>query len=458
MQWYDFQKDWQKERAFEYHLSTIQYVSKIRNVLFELDKWVWEAGEFSSATVTEPRQQRRRAFYLQRSHHVTTLALDKIIDLQHQYRDPDIENTLKRTETHHAKLFMELGDGSLLDENRRSQVLVLFGALNLSLNQLEKLHSIAGERAELRYEADTNRMKMFLIPIMGILILMGAGSFGYIYRQIDATLTRLAEAERQLQAVNCELEQRVTQRTAELRAAQDELVRKERLATLGQLTGTVSHELRNPLGAMRASIAAIKRLAADEHPLLRSAMGIVDRSITRCDNIVGDLLDYSKVRNLEPQPTAVDDWLEEVLDEYTLPAGVTLRRDLAADVEVTFDRDRFRRVMVNVLDNACQAMANEEDEAADGKGRLLTVATRSAGDCLEVSVGDTGAGIPLEDMPKMFEPLYSTKSFGVGLGLPIVKGIMDQHGGSIDFDSEAGRGTRVSLRLPLMTTALRAAS
>lgn len=114
-------------------------------------------------------------------------------------------------------------------------------------------------------------------------------------------VTRRKQAEDGLKQLNEELEQRVETRTAELRAAQEELVRKERLAALGQLAGTVSHELRNPLGAMRTSIVAIKRLAHGANPILKSSVEIVDRSITRCDNIIADLLDYSRVRELEPR-------------------------------------------------------------------------------------------------------------------------------------------------------------
>jgi signal transduction histidine kinase len=255
----------------------------------------------------------------------------------------------------------------------------------------------------------------------------------------------LGELASTLNQMSHDLELNIQQR----KQAEEELVRNERLAALGQLTGTVSHELRNPLGAMRTALAAIRKLMPDGEPMLVRSVEIVERSIVRCDNIVGDLLGYSRVRGLVREPTALDGWLAGLLDEYELPPGVTLRLDLETGAVPTFDRDRLRRVMINLLDNACQAMADEGDVVQDDEEHLLTVATRQTDGRAEISIADTGPGIPAELVDRIFEPLYSSKAFGVGLGLPIVKQIVEQHGGGIDLDSGVGSGTRFVIRLPL---------
>ncbi|MCH9018936.1 MAG: transporter substrate-binding domain-containing protein [Proteobacteria bacterium] len=242
-----------------------------------------------------------------------------------------------------------------------------------------------------------------------------------------------------------------------LRAAQAELVRKERLAALGQLTGTVAHELRNPLGAMRVSIAAIKKLPDDAHPIMKSSVAIVDRSITRCDAIITDLLEYSRGRDLDRSATPIDAWLGELLDEYTPAGGVALRRKLAAKVAVVFDRDRLRRAVLNLLANACQAMLGDGGDEAGATPHVITVGSRVTDARIEVSVSDTGPGIAEENVANIFEPLYSTKSFGVGLGLSIVRQIMEQHGGGVEVSGGRGRGARFTLWLPLDALARSAA-
>jgi signal transduction histidine kinase len=264
-------------------------------------------------------------------------------------------------------------------------------------------------------------------------------------------------AEREILRLNAELEQRVEARTAELHAAQEELVRQERLAALGQLTGTVSHELRNPLGAMRNAVTALKKLAPADQALMARSVAVVDRCVTRCDNIISDLLDYSKARPLHLESTPIDIWLAQILDEYEVPSGISLVRKLESGVALACDRDRLRRVLINLLDNACQAIQGNAEEVPAGE-HVLSVSARQAAGCVEIAVRDSGPGIAADDLERIFEPLYSTKAFGMGLGLSIVKRIVEQHDGEIDVTCEPGRGAEFVFRLPLARPAAKVAS
>ena len=263
-------------------------------------------------------------------------------------------------------------------------------------------------------------------------------------------ITELKQAEEEIRKLNADLEHRVEARTAELRAAQADLLRQERMAVLGQLTATVSHELRNPLGVIRTSVFVARENNKDDEPRVLRAFERIERSVIRCDRIIDELLDFTRISVLDPERTFIDVCLGETLSEQVLPAQVELNWDPGlSDIVVPFDRDRLRRAVINVFDNACQAMTGEaREENADLNDLVLAVVTRKANSRLEIIFEDSGPGIPDDLRAQIFEPLFSTKGFGVGLGLPVVKQIMEQHQGGVEIASEEGRGTRVCLWLP----------
>ncbi|MCK5273612.1 MAG: PAS domain-containing protein, partial [Alphaproteobacteria bacterium] len=272
------------------------------------------------------------------------------------------------------------------------------------------------------------------------------------WRGVLQDITERKRIEQELARLNTELEQRVEERTAALRNAQAELVRSERLATLGQLTGTVAHELRNPLGAIMNSLGVI-RLKCQKAGVsldMDKSLDRADRGIKRCDGIITELLDFARSRGLQPEPTALDAWLGELLDEQQLPEGITVVRDCGLDdTVVSIDRDEVRRAVINVIDNACQAITNADGNNGIAGCGVLTVATRGNGERIEIEIADTGPGIPEDVLPNIFEPLFSTKSFGVGLGLSIVRQVMEHHGGGLEIASKQGQGTQAVLWLPI---------
>ncbi|HUB96662.1 MAG TPA: ATP-binding protein [Stellaceae bacterium] len=251
-------------------------------------------------------------------------------------------------------------------------------------------------------------------------------------------------AHRELRAANQDLERHVAERTAQLRAIQDELLRKERLSTLGKLTGSVAHELRNPLSAIRNSLHVVRGLDAARDAQLDRQIARIERCVARCDHIISDLIDYSHARKLNRRATRIDPWLAEFLDHHPLRPGIVVDRRLdAAGALVRLDHDRFRSAIIHLVDNAVQAM---EELPADAE-RRLTIETRTT-EWVRIIIADTGPGIAQEVMPQVFEPLFSTRSFGTGLGLPTVKQIVELHDGTIDIASTPGRGTSIALCLP----------
>ncbi len=263
-------------------------------------------------------------------------------------------------------------------------------------------------------------------------------------------ITDQKRIEEELASLNTQLEARVEERTAELRAAQEELVRSERLATLGHLTATVSHELRNPLGAIRTSMYIIEKVADISDDRLARSVDRINRSVTRCDNIIDELLDFTRIQNLEPAETLLDRWLGVLLSEQAVPEGIEVRRKFGAPkIRVMADTDRLRRAVINVYENACHALA-QASEAGGKRTCRITVETRVRRNRYEIIVSDSGDGIPQETLPKIFEPLFSTKNFGVGLGLPTVKQIMEQHSGGVEAGNGRRQGARFVLWLPLV--------
>ncbi len=248
-------------------------------------------------------------------------------------------------------------------------------------------------------------------------------------------ITDQKRAEEELKKHRDHLEEMVEARTKELKDTQEELGRKERLAALGQLTATVAHEIRNPLGTVQTSVFSIgDAIKRNEMQRVDRAIKLAERNIRRCDGIIKKLLDYTHKRKLKPEPVDIGVWLGDLLDEQAIPKRIQCRRDLQSGILVPVDREYLGRAVVNVVTNAVQALEEESPS------KELKVKTAVAEDRLEIRVIDTGPGISDDIREKIFDPLFSTKSIGVGLGLAIVEDIMAGHGGGIEIESEPGKG------------------
>jgi PAS domain S-box-containing protein len=258
-------------------------------------------------------------------------------------------------------------------------------------------------------------------------------------------ITELKAYEGALRTSNGELERRVLERTAALRLAQAELVRKERLAVLGQLAGSLAHQIRNPLGSITNAVSLLKH-AMDDHAASRASsadvtrvLEVIQEEIWEANRIISDLLDYARVRPPHARAVDVRQVLKQAVLAETVPDGVMVELDLPEAQRVSIDADQVRDAVRNLVRNAVEAMP---------EGGTLTVGARRALDSVVVTVQDTGPGVPPEVEERLFEPLFTTKPLGLGLGLPTVRAMIENQGGTVRYLGGAGRGAIFELLLP----------
>jgi len=255
---------------------------------------------------------------------------------------------------------------------------------------------------------------------------------------------------------------------AQLRRMQQELRRNERLATLGQLSAGVAHEIRNPLAGIGTSAQVLLRRFEPRDERARFVTVILEE-VARLDRIVSSLLQYARPRTPELKPSPLAPCVERVIELAAEPvarAGVQVEVDVAPRLGVVWiDPDLVQQVLLNVTLNAVQAMPGggrlryelrrlRRRPTARGPGRRRDDRARrnGAGGWIEyqqIRVLDTGAGIPRGTLSKLFDPFFSTKPGGTGLGLSISQTIMQEHGGTIEVASREGHGTTVLLNFPV---------
>lgn len=246
------------------------------------------------------------------------------------------------------------------------------------------------------------------------------------------------------------LTRRLEDLISDLRSDHRYVVQETRKSLYQQLSNRLSHELRNPLGALRVSSHVLRKALQSGDPQLLATLDRIERSVLRCDRVLEELFDFTHVAAIELESAVLDDWLARILEEQALPPLMSVKYGLPGS-RVLFDAERLRRAVVNVLENACEALG---EGAGDSPGceQTIVLHTGESNHRIEIVIEDNGTGIPADVLPRIFEPLYSTKGFGMGLGLPVARRIMELHGGGIEIETEEGRGTRVCLWLPAVET------
>jgi two-component system NtrC family sensor kinase len=276
------------------------------------------------------------------------------------------------------------------------------------------------------------------------------GELGILATSFNEMTRSLRTTKRELDALMHGLEAQVQERTAALQAAQDQLVRSEKLSSLGKLSASIAHEINNPLAGILTFAKLIVRTLEQGPPdeatrkaLVRHLL-LVQRETERCSAIVRNLLDFARERPLALKDVnlngVVDEAIQLLANQIQIQ-GVKLEKKLGPVPMVDGDFGQLRQACVNVIMNACEAMQ---------RGGKLAVesAVIEDGRWVELAFQDSGPGIPPDHLSKIFDPFFTTKEKGTGLGLSVVYGIVERHGGKIDLRTEVGKGTRVAIRLP----------
>jgi signal transduction histidine kinase len=270
------------------------------------------------------------------------------------------------------------------------------------------------------------------------------------HNDAEALATRLAGMNDEMVGVNQELAHQMHM----LKDAQDALVSKGRMEQLGQLTATIAHELRNPLGAVRTSAFLIERKIKGKELGFEAQLARINNGVSRCDDIITQLLDFSRTKPLSSRPSDLDHWLGTMIEEEAkqLPSAVSIECVLnLRERLVPFDPSRLQRAFINLLSNASEAMVGKGDDPSkfSSANPVIKISTDVEDDFAVIRIKDNGPGISAENLVKIREPLFTTKSFGTGLGLPAVDQILTQHHGRMVVNSALGAGAEFVLYLPL---------
>ncbi len=271
------------------------------------------------------------------------------------------------------------------------------------------------------------------------IVLMGMG--GLLAHQL-AEATRVETRKYQTAAVQ------LTEANRQLLEAEEAARRTERLAALGQLSAGLAHELRNPLGTIKASAEMLGKNIKPENEVAREMASFISAEVDRTNSLVTRFLDFARplaVRLEKTDVTQVIDRAVAQAEQHQPPLDVSIYKNYSPEVPPFFvDGELMERVIYNLVVNAAQASPPKSS---------VTVKTRRIDGMVEIAVIDRGSGIDPKHKENIFNPFFTTKSSGVGLGLAIVSKIVDEHGGSISVDSDPGNGAVFRVYLPMRTSA-----
>jgi len=298
-----------------------------------------------------------------------------------------------------------------------------------------------------------------------------AGMYEDLEKKVSERTHELKEANEELRLIKSDLESKVNARTRDLgekiselnrsqlamlymiedmnetsrqlKAAQEELIRKERLAILGQFSGNISHELRNPLGVIDSSIYYLQMRLKEKDEKVDQHLDRISQSVKTATTIIQNLLNLTRMNKPILTRYSLTTLLADCLKTCKIPDTIKVVEDYPeTEIQVRAEKEQIRMAIDNLVKNAIAAM--------NGNGTLTIVARKTEEYEAEISFIDTGTGITPDHLNQIFLPLFSTKAKGIGLGLSITKMIIENHGGKITVEAQPGKGAKFSIRLPLI--------
>ncbi len=268
-----------------------------------------------------------------------------------------------------------------------------------------------------------------------------AGSFNEMLQNIEITHKSNLELIEQTKRFNETLTERVEEATRAIRDQQNELIKTERLATIGEFAARIAHEIKNPLSGITVALEMMNSKSEDQGQ--QQSISEVLNEVRRLDRILKELLQLSIPKEMDFRRADPNDVVERsviLVNPRADEKGVTIETKLNCDEEYNLDYEQCQQVVINLLINGIDAVK-------PGEGKV-TVETGSVQGELRISVTDTGHGISRDEMDKVFEPFYTSKKQGTGLGLAISKRIIEAHKGEITVSSEEGKGSTFTVIIP----------
>ena len=271
----------------------------------------------------------------------------------------------------------------------------------------------------------------------------------YVRLQLAVDITLIKKAEAALIERSANLEREVEARTRQLAESQARLLRAEKLAALGKIAGGIAHDLRNPLAVISNAAYMLATTLEQGDRVDREYVQLIQREVGRSGEIIEALLQFSRQSPPTRERVNLKWCVQEVLERCPSPPGVIV--DQAAgnwERTILFDRAQLQQVLANLIINAYEAMESAPRHPGQ-QGHCLRLTPREANGAFELCIEDTGPGIPEENLDRIFEPLFTTKKRGTGMGLTIAHGLVEANGGSLRAESVQGSGARFVLTLPI---------